>query len=148
MEIFVEVVCSNFSRKLYSCCATLRCDYVFYLDELYSCLVTLHCDYVIYLDELNSRILVPELSPRQLEIIHQDLCVLYQMYCEPSAIDHIQLDDDVIDQLKQSNKLLSMNHIHYETCIWMLASLNNLNWYKTLVAYLIMTGFKIYAQVT
>ena len=42
------------------------------------------------------------MSDDQLHDLHQELCDLYRMYCDPTAIDRIQFDSDIVSALKDS----------------------------------------------
>ena len=63
--------------------------------------VIFECVFIIT-EELNSKILTPELSDKAKSDLHQELCDLYRMYCDPSAVDRIQFDDDILTQLRSS----------------------------------------------
>ena len=58
----------------------------------------------IFVDEFNRKVLMPELTPSQLEELHVELRDLYRVYCDPASVDRIQFDDSIVTQLKQSKR--------------------------------------------
>ena len=53
-------------------------------------------------ETFNSKLLTPDLSEQDLIDLHQELKEVCQAYCLPTAIDRIQFDDDIVEQLAES----------------------------------------------
>lgn len=56
--------------------------------------------FYLSIEEFNGEILTPELSHEQMKDLHHQLQDLYQMYIDPTSINCIRFDDDIILELK------------------------------------------------
>ena len=64
------------------------------------------CVFCIFAEEFNSKILTPELSPKQIEKLHMELATLYDMYFAPNSIDRIMFDEDIVMQIEGGKYLI------------------------------------------
>ena len=61
-------------------------------------------------EEFNTKLLTPEMSPKALDSLHSELKELYVQYCDPTAPDHIQFDQDIVSEIKDSKIAFILKH--------------------------------------
>lgn len=54
------------------------------------------------LDEFNTRILNPDLTKEELEALHLQAQQMYNTYFASHALDRINFDDDIVQEIKSS----------------------------------------------
>ncbi|KAK2154419.1 hypothetical protein LSH36_269g07049 [Paralvinella palmiformis] len=69
--------------------------------------------FYLAVDEFNNQLLTPELSKKCLSQLHHELKDMYKLYCDPSAVDKIQFEEDIVLQLKESRHLLLLYFLMY-----------------------------------
>lgn len=68
----------------------------------------------LFSDEFNTRILNPDLSKEELEALHLQAQQMYNTYFASHALDRINFDDDIVQEIKSSMSfLLFLNNLSY-----------------------------------
>ena len=57
---------------------------------------------VVCTEEFNDKLLTPELGGEVLSDLHQELKDMYRIYCDPQALDRIQFDKDIVEEIRTS----------------------------------------------